>query len=792
MTRSHTPLTSLLLPAASAALVLACSGSNPDTGSDSDAATSSDSAESSGPGTTAGGESESESEGGSETGMTGEPPELDAFGFALGCYSLRDGDTWLRKTASGEQFEFAGTGPDDAARFFLKPADLGTYLLYDEEGAYLVGEDGPLLRQETLQSDLLLVDDTYVSGAEWSPETSVNDWSKYQLRNRRNDLLLGATALTDAENAAAVTFEPATGCEEHPELTLDATGEITKTTFENGDLYGIVDTHSHMMSNFGFGGGGIFHGGPFHRLGVEHALPSCEQFHGEMGRKDFFGFAFDTSGADGLDITTILPDLIAGELMQDNHITDGYPEFTEWPDAHRRSTHQAQYYRWLQRAYLSGLRLVVQHATTNSVMCHFNVGEGYQKVRYSCDDMVAVDRSIEEVYALERYIDAHAGGPGKGWFRIVFSPAEAREVIADGKLAVILGIETANLFSCTITPREGDPVCDEAYVTQQLDQYYDLGVRAIFPVHKYDNMFTPGDGDRAFIELGNFLHTSHWSNFTDQGCPDVSSTFDKGKVFFGGLNMPRDQFLSPAPLDLSAFPDAPLMTAFQFADELTSSALEGDWCQKATMTPLGETLMHELMARGMIIEVDHLPRRSYVRAYELLVEADYPAAGTHGQNNNGLIYKLGGVSKTNLGRCRDPENPGAVFDSLKGRVALIEQNGGYPAEGFGFDLNGFAGARGPRFGDGACAAPQDDPITYPFTSLAGDVEFTQPWVGNREIDFNTEGFVHIGMLPELLQDARGDADSDADFDPLLHSAEGYIRMWERAESRGAALSAKTR
>ena len=27
--------------------------------------------------------------------------------------------------------------------------------------------------------------------------------------------------------------------------------------------------------------------------GVEHALPSCEAYHGEMGRKDFFGFAFD-------------------------------------------------------------------------------------------------------------------------------------------------------------------------------------------------------------------------------------------------------------------------------------------------------------------------------------------------------------------------------------------------------------------------------------------------------------------------------------------------------------------
>ena len=35
-------------------------------------------------------------------------------------------------------------------------------------------------------------------------------------------------------------------------------------------------------------------------------------------------------------------------------------------------------------------------------------------------------------------------------------------------------------------------------------------------------------------------------------------------------------------------------------------------------------------------------------------------------------------------------------------------------------LNGFAGARGPRFGDGVCPEPQTDPITYPFTSHAGD------------------------------------------------------------------------
>ena len=52
----------------------------------------------------------------------------------------------------------------------------------------------------------------------------------------------------------------------------------------------------------------------------------------------------------------------------------------------------------------------------------------------------AVDRIIDESYAMERYIDAQSGGPGLGWFRVVHTPAEARTVIAAGKLAVVLGI----------------------------------------------------------------------------------------------------------------------------------------------------------------------------------------------------------------------------------------------------------------------------------------------------------------------------------------------------------------
>jgi len=34
---------------------------------------------------------------------------------------------------------------------------------------------------------------------------------------------------------------------------------------------------------------------------------------------------------------------------------------------------------------------------------------------------------------------------------------------------------------------------------------------------------------------------------------------------------------------------------------------------------------------------------------------------------------------------------------------------------------------------------------------------------------------------------RRDGASDADLEPLFRSAEGYLRMWEKAEARGAAI-----
>ena len=319
--------------------------------------------------------------------------------------------------------------------------------------------------------------------------------------------------------------------------------------------------------------------------------------------------------------------------------------------------------------------------------------------------------------------------------------------------------------------------------------YYERGVRAVFPVHKFDNRFSPADGSRGVLQAGNFLLTGHWLNYT-QECvtDDMPKGWDHGPVTFGGLVEPRDEYLSDPHVDMSDFVDDPIGATASYFSKLTAPALEGEWCQNATITPIGEALMAGLMARGMIIEIDHFPQWPYRRAYEILEENDYPGAGTHGRHWSGRLFAGGGVSNFGLGRCQDPDNPGATLNGLADRVALIESKGQYPGVPFGFDFNGIAGAPGPRFAEGACGKEQPNPMEYPFTSYAGDVEFTAPYVGNRAIDFDQEGMVHIGLLPELLQDARADALDDADLEPLFRSAEAYVRMWEKAEARGAALS----
>ncbi|TVR01039.1 MAG: hypothetical protein EA398_10655 [Deltaproteobacteria bacterium] len=736
-------------------------------------------------------------------------PQETVYEAANGCFVLQGEDAddrvaYLVET-DGVAFAFTAETPEAATPFLFRAADLGTYLLYDTGRHFLTARDaaavedgsdadsGPppdpewvLGREAALQSAETLRIDRHRSTGEWDLALGEVDPSRLQLRNGSVDLYLSLDGLAaEAEGAARITLVPADGCVEFPELTVDAIGEVVPREWDDGDVFGIVDAHSHLLTNKGFGGGGMFHGAPYHRLGVEHALPDCDHTHGEDGRRDIIGFFFD--GDQDLDVDSMLPIIASGRTPDFNHHTEGYPEFVEWPSSWQRATHQMQYYRWLERAWKGGLRLVVELATGNSVLCDFMVGIRAQGTLYDCSDMVGVDRAMEAAREMERYIDAQHGGPGEGWFRIVESPAEAREVIRSGRLAVVLGIETSNLFDCFLNPPPGFEPCTPEDVFTALDDYHARGVRVIFPVHKYDNAFSPGDGHRGIIELGNLINTGHYSNFVDD-CPFDQHVFDSGDVLFGGLNEPREEYNMLAPLNMFGFRDNPIVALLPLLSRLQEPPIRGNYCQQHGLTALGRALIEGIIERGMIIDIAHIPQHAVIEALDMLEAADYPASSTHGDTYNGRLFDIGGHGRVSVGRCADPDQPDTLGNGIRNRVQLLRDRGLYPAAGFSFDMNGFAGGRQPRFGElSSCPQPQPNPITYPFASFDGDIEFTQPQLGNREVDFNTEGMIHIGLLPELIEELRRDGMSDEDIEPLFRSAEAYLRMWERAEERAAAL-----
>ena len=226
-----------------------------------------------------------------------------------------------------------------------------------------------------------------------------------------------------------------------------------------GEVKGIIDLHLHMTA-FEFLGGRAHCGRPWHRYGAPYALVDCPDHQVGNG-----------CGA-------VLENALYGNPAR-CHDPVGWPTFKDWPH-HDSLTHEQTYYKWVERAYMGGLRLFVNLYVENRALC-----ELYPLKQNDCDEMASVRLQNRDLDALQDYIDAQNGGPGRGWFRIVTDPFQARRVIAEGKLAVVKGIEVSEPFGCRIY--NDQPQCDRAHIDRELDEVYGFGVRQMELINKFDN-----------------------------------------------------------------------------------------------------------------------------------------------------------------------------------------------------------------------------------------------------------------------------------------------------------------
>ncbi|MDR7253400.1 hypothetical protein J2X46_002385 [Nocardioides sp. BE266] len=636
------------------------------------------------------------------------------YAMAGGCYSL-----------AGRPTAFQATG-------------LGSYLLYAADRTFLAATSGG----------------GTTSAAAPSPDS---DWTvRGAGRGRFTFTLADGRALRrTASGLGTGAAEPfalrrTDGCTAFPEVETNVSGRPFGGATPFQEVRGYVDPHVHGQTHE-FLGGRVICSPPFHKYGAAAALVDCPDHQVADGR-----------GA-------LLEDVLAGHAPGTGHDPVGWPTFSYWPNPHSL-THQQVYYTWLERSWRAGLRIHTSLLTENHILCTV-----YPLKKNSCDDRDAVRLQAKDMRAMQDYIDAQYGGPGRGWYRIVTDPFEARKVINQGKLAVVMGMETSVPLGCNV--QLGRPTCTEEQMLRELGEMKQLGVSQMELTNKFDNAFTGVAGDSGtngpltnsanFLSTGSFLRMQTCPSTNPPGMEDKLQSPNLGDLSGGaGAQEPDQDAIFGAIWKL--FGDVGVQPAPVYP--------AGPHCNQLGLSPLGQKLLSAMIDQKILFDPDHMSVAGRNAALDYM-EQQQAAGRTPGVVSSHSwstpdayprIYRLGGFVAPYAG-----DSTGFV-EKWRQHLGWTDPRY-YFGFGFGSDMNGF-GAQGDPRGAGA-----SNPVTYPFTGLGG-VTISRQRSGERVFDINTDGVSHYGLYADWVEDAEhvAGADGDALADDLSRGAEAYLQTWERA------------
>ena len=669
---------------------------------------------------------------------------------ADGAYAVRSGSSFLAK----------GQDASAAERFYMKPAGLGRYLFYTADKTLMTGGSSAFspsaVSAATSPSD----------GSDWTLD---GDQGRYTATTQGQSLSVASDGtLGLGTTPATLSFEPAQGCTEYPEMPVGIDGPTFSGPAPGKPVLGFAEVHAHMSmgsdmsdgsGDRGPSAGGVMYGHAVDRFGAPEALKNCIAMHGPEGILSAENIILDTNPLQ-------------------THDTVGWPTFIDWPK-HDSQLHQQMYYKWVERAYKAGLRTMTVHGTTIEALCNIAKLTFGDKTS-ACVDMDVGTRQVEYLYDIEKYIDAQEGGPGKGWFRIVKDPAEARRVVGDGKLAVIPGLEFANIFHCRVQflPGLGEVSdCTKEDIDREIDEVWDLGVRQVFPYH---------DVDSALGGTGIFSSILNYVGFTN------TLGFWKTYPCENGGEGPTYFYEAGAVLETA--------TLTQFNDPVTQLLIAttggvlpvygpGRQCNARTVTDLGKYAIDKIMKKGFILDIDHaeIKSKQYMLDQGALTTPSYPMISGHG-GHGGIsnaqaeqIFRQGGIIYPALPNGKD-------FAAFVQKVKPIWQASGTKrplSVGYGADANGLRNLAGSR-GAGS------EPVHYPFTlfqgpgwgpqyAAAGIKPITVQQLSipdGKTWNMDEEGMSNYGLVADFVEEARIEGGEETT-SALYNSAEAFLQLWEQ-------------
>jgi hypothetical protein len=648
---------------------------------------------------------------------------LAAFAVALLCaaapasaaptrYSLQGG-CWALHSATAPQ------AVPGAERLRLQATRLGSYLLYTPDAKFLAVQGD---HQSVAPAD------KPSPAADWRVDDAGDgSFTLSPASDPQRVLSYSGGHLTIATRDASGTesqfsFLAADGCPVYPEAELDAQGTPSGGSTPYGAVGGLLEGHMHWMT-YEYLGGNFHCGKPWDPYGIPFALPDCSSVEGPEGSaapvQNFLNFG-------------------APEFPHD---TTGWPKLTEW--GNHNLTYEGTYWRWIQRAWMGGLRLMVMSVNENRVLCELMANR-----KTNCDEMDTVRRGFRDMRDLQNYVDAQAGGPGKGFFQIVTTPEQARQVINEGKMAVVLEIEVSELFGCRGWETS---TCDKPQIDRELDEMYRLGVRSSLLLNKFDNPLTGVRFDSGpvgvLINGGNHQSAgSFWSAETCKG-PFHDNTIESGSPQASAVLANALATVGVTGGTVPAYPPAP-------------------HCNTRGLTELGRYVERQMMARHMIINPDHMSQKAVDDTLTLLEANHYSGViSPHGWMDPGnwpRIWKLGGLA----------------FPNAQGSQQYVDAYKKYRPQrtpyllgwGYGADLGGLA--QQPSARDGG--------VSYPFKSYDGSVTFQRQRTGDRTFDYNKDGVAHYGLYADWYHDVQ-QLGGPAMARDMWNGAEAYLEMWERAD-----------
>lgn len=454
------------------------------------------------------------------------------------------------------------------------------------------------------------------------------------------------------------------------------------------------------------------------------------------------------------------------------HAEDGYSSFAGWP-SHDVLTHQQVYVDWLARAYHGGLRLMVMLAENSEDM--FGRGENQLPGSVSNADF-------------QKYMKEEISGNDMESLEWQIRGAYQLQARIDN------GVPGSGWYRIVRDPQEAADVIKQ-------------GKLAVILGSELQHMFNC-DVDRPKCE-------------PDVVAEGLNRLEAMGVNYVFPIHHKENQFGGPAmfvPLDSGTM---------HTCKDINHN------CADKGLTDRGKDFIKQLMSRGMLIDTEHMSRRSFNDTMKIVdVQPPYPVMASHviprDLQADGIterqksadditeILKVGGMVAPILSgpanqypgadkyvpggiplRCDDPVHNGGA-DQWANMYLFIRDLARQVSPGtvtpiaIGGDWNGFAGWLAPRGKDavGRCApradTPMEDAVQYPLHipafahSPATDLPLMTWPDATTTWSYNEKGTPHIGMEPDFIENLRTLGLKLSDLEPLYRSASGVVNVWQNA------------